>query len=456
MPNNIKTIPLPTLERKPARALWLVFLCAIIASLACGWLAYGAIRTWLADRQLALLQNSPALSQTQAVRLLDRARRARPDLSNAWRVEAQLQLYVHVRFARQLALQAVRINSQNWKNWRTLGMIEFQLGDMHEARHDLSLAARYNRGYEAHFELANICWIMGEKQSFWREMTLALQMVPPDKISATIYDILHLTGARPESLLSMLPHRPSVILEAAYTLRVSGHLMAATQLWSHLQCPRWEYPACMMTAFELVHGWITRAQAQPLTSLQSTQQALQIWNKAIVRRFFQAAPAQFGQIADGDFQYPQRGMFSWSHPDAFITLRGQKTRPFLEVHFSGWEHSPLPISYQWVPVQPLVQYRASFITRGGDLNTNSGVELVAETPKGQTLAEIPATISSDWEQTTGSFQVPSGICLIHLGLQYRRKLGTIPLKGRVQLTRVQLERLQLQPRLSRSPWRAQP
>ncbi len=421
---------------------WLQAILAGLASLAGLFLAWMAWQTWQADSALLQVQNMPEMSLDQVRHDLKAAMRARPDLSRAWRADARLEAMEDPQRALQLAQQAVRLNPQNWNNWRILGIIDFQLDHIDTAKAAFYQAVRFDHGFNAHFQLANFSWVIGDPNAYWREMQQALSMVPRDDVQATVDSVLHLANGQTSRLLAILPSRDDVLAAATASLAEAGKLHAANQLWGRLSCPKWNIYECHLASWNLIEALLSRARQDPTNADPAILNAVQVWNLAIQRDLFKAAPAHFGKVADGGFKFPRLGLFAWSSPSPLLVSRLRSSSSYfnlLEIQFSGWENSTAPISFAWVPVRPGASYRVSYFIKAMNTSSRRGVQMVVKLADGTPIVTVPAKLADSWHKTIGAFTVPPQTALVEIGFQYQRPMGEVPLKGIVRISRVAMQ-----------------
>lgn len=452
----------------------LYVIAAILASLSLAGLGAVAIRTWGADAAMGHLQQ-PGLKSAQVLRALRHARRLRPDLSQTWRLEASVLSFDSPHQAERLARQAVRLNSLNWHNWHTLAMIELQLGDSRAARNDLTRAIAYDRGFEAHYQLANLAWLLGDRPMFWRQMQAALAIAPQNDLPPAMRTLFELVGPHPHHLLEILPaRRTRPLAEAVHFLIGTHHLCAADRAWRRMPCPSYRRTECQARSLELSQAWLQLAM-QPAVNLisgkklpaastqaaparlgaaqkkhkaapekfkfmppaASLRRAMRVWNAAIARHLMRAAPVQYGEVADANFHYPWRGVFAWqpgSEPDNVRVQYAPPANNRVEVRLSGWEPSQLNLLSEWVPLgSGTGRYQIAISSQGSVGGSKHGMQLRILLPGGRTLYMLPLRARSGWRQDSGKFHVPRGTRLIQVALAYQRPYGSALMRGRVRL-----------------------
>lgn len=437
--------------------------------------AWKAIATWRSDFDLAAaqaLQLQPNASTTAVSRELRRALAARPDLAGGWRMLAQNDSFDSPSSARVAAQRATELDPADWRNWQSLALIDFQLGNIARAQADFAAAARLESGFAAHYERGNFDRLLGDQAAFWQEMGQALEMVPTRDADATLRTLL---ADDPSSghgdFLGHLPRdRPDVVAMAVSLLVQNRLLSAAWSAWSMLQCQiegpnalalapdfdadwapscagltygfanaleqaAWQAPSATSRAAALSPSAPTAAPAE-LTDL-----ALRVWNRAAHSGWIPAAPVRSGQVSDPDFNPPWQGpAFGWSVAsgsslDAVYVNSGGGPDA-LHLRFDGQEPDQLELASQWVPVAAGRQYRVRFASRRFS-GAQSGIRLMVRDPE-RNLLEIPADLEPFWASNSGMFTAGPRDALVQLVFSYARPIGQVRLQGEVALRDVNL------------------
>ena len=429
---------------------------ALAVSLMLALLGVVGLRTMQAHADVDRVTAHPNLSLSRARRVLRQARHLRPDWSRVWRLEGQWLAMNHPRRARIMARRAVQLNPENWRNWHDLGMLDYQLGDPARAQFDLEQSARYNAGFLAHFQAANLAFLLGNQPLFWREMAVALRMVPSNQLLPVMQQINHLEGNHPQAWLGMLPASRIGLRATAIHFLIRVHdLSAAVSIWRKLPCPAYRRLACHDAALDLSRAWLHRAiadssaaakspPAQPHTGNSSlpgfaARQARQVWNQAVRRRVLSASILVTGSVNDGNFQFPWRGGLSWRPgPGNLLQFRHAASRNVnrVVIRLDGYEPGHLLLMRQWAIFQPGRHYNISFQTRGRNLFHARGISLDLYTPQGLLVKNLPAAVVPAWRVNQTWFMVPPHAPLIRIDIRYDRPYGTALMRGRVEIGNV--------------------
>ncbi len=430
------------------------------------WLRLGASLTllailaglgWAAVRHLRYRLALHAVDQTQSTRralaYLRRARGLRPDLSESWRLEADWQSLIHPRRAQALAARAIAINPYNWRNWHRLAMIDLQLGDMTGAKNAMQRAARFDRGFLAHFQMANLSWLIGDRATFWREMKTALRIAPvPDMVPA-LNNTIALVGYRTRKLVSLVPAGDTPLgADMIQMLGAAGHFRAAAQVWSSLACPAYQANLCNSAAMSLVSGLLAYARSSPSSRRPflapqnpgrwprpaAIALAMAIWNQAIQRRVLNAAPVRWGRVTDGNFLHPWLGQWTWqarSWPLQLL-LGPDLHNNSVSIRLSGAQPSRLRFLREYLPVKP-GKYNISYEGRGSGLYSGSGIELQVFTQSSVSLLRVSAQLSAKWRSYSGDFTIRHNE-LLTVAVGYRRPFGVPLMKGQIYIRNINL------------------
>jgi hypothetical protein len=420
---------------------WAVVLGVLSVSI---WLAPGAVHTLLAD-QAATTAQAPTQTVARRCELLDRARTQRPDLAEYWRLEAECQADSDPDAALALAQTSTRIDPRGSANWVSLAMIEIQLDHLAAARQALREAERYNVGFDAHFHAAGLALTEGSTQDFWREMKLALSMVPLPELNAVLAECLRAAGNDPSWPSQVLPpDRADVVAAAIFYFLTQNRLPEAEQAWQRLNCPVYDQGTCQHAIQNLAAVLVQTAmrsresEAQRLTDL-----AVQVWNRGLQQTQSSLPKAQAGKIADGEFAQEWAGAsFDWR---ALGQVRLQRLQEgpsgnwAVRLHFDGSQGEEQELFREYVPVTPGKTYQLGYSARRDGSGTAGGVELVAIGHDQKDLAVLPARLGSAWQDVSMQFTIPRGEPLIALLYRYHRPFGELLLRDDVLLAQVHLQ-----------------
>ena len=430
---------------------WGVALTAIAFTL---WLGQWGIRTLLARRAIAAIGYSATTNQ-QIEANLKFAAHMRPDLSRIWRLRARAIMLDDPQNAQQAIRRAIALDPKNWRNWHQLGMIEFQLDHLRQARNALQQAVRFNSGFAAHFAAANLAYILGDQARFWSEMKSAIQVAPVDEIRPVLYNLIRLGGNHPGQLLQILPLKRTRIAVAANEYLTERHqLSTATRIWDLTRCPSYRRKDCKQAATELIHAWLMRAWVAERTARQKTGihtaamparrgkartgalQASRIWKQAIARKVFEATPVLVGAFNDGRFKFNSGEPFSWQS-GSIVPVLSPSRNPIKGMIASftldGFESSHVDLFWQWLLVQPGACYQVQFESRGAGMQNPQGIHLALDLPQQHVLASVSAKLGATWHLNRGEVKIPERVHLLQARIAYDRPFGISLLSGRVQL-----------------------
>lgn len=419
--------------------------------LAClAGLGWAAIGTGLSDfdqlRAYAATENP-----TRHV-WLQRAEHWRPDLAANWRLDTST--VSDPAEARSLALHAVQLNPHNWQNWSALALLDLQIGDARAAASDLAHATQVDRGFDGHFQLANVSWVLGDQPHFLKEMRLALPMTPADRLISVLDELIRLDASQPGLLTTLAPALPSNLqARAVVYLSSRTKLDAATALWNQLQCSSIA-PECAAAAQHLCAAWLGLApRTTPLSApaaagssaeAASVALAVRIWDDAIARHALQAAPARFGSLADSEFRFDWRGVFAWNGEDPRLRLQADPSlnRSIASLSLDGSETGDIAFLSQWVPVRPGQHLLLEVRSRGTSAIAAQGLAAMLRTRDGGLLLKLPLALNLDWRTARILFAAPSSDSLLRLSIEYSRPSGVPTLQDTVEIASIALRPVQ--------------
>lgn len=435
----------------------------VIVLAGCGWLGTFAVRTWRASSDVAAAQ-SLALTRSAAAAqpYVTLAAGYRPDRAEAWRLLAQFRAFAHPRQARQDALRAVAVDPDDWRNWRELGLIDYQLGEVAAARRALAQAVVRDSGWEAHYQLGNLALLLGRRQEFWAQMQAALAVVPPRQAGPVLNQAFSAARGAQAPWLAVQPVRRAAVEAVAVNVLLNrGEPMLAAESWRKVQCPRYQRSVCRQTALQLVNRLANLAFQGPRPTGESpgfapptfpapvvlTRHAVEAWNTAVSRHWLDRAAVRPGAVNDGQFQHGWLGpAFGWVKAGPVYASVEPGMGPAgkssaMRLDFTGYQPENTPLVRQFVPVRPGARYAISFLSRRLGQGSQTGVQLVIAASPRQVLLRLPAELATAWGQNTGGFRVPDGCALVQLSFDYARPLGQVRLRNAVLLADVRLQPL---------------
>lgn len=446
-------------------AQWVVTL--LVTGLLAG-LGVAAVRTARMDAALQPVLKLQDLPGGAAQSDLDLAIRMRPDLSQPWQLQASGLSTTDPAKASLLAARATQIDPMNWQNWQTLGLLDYQLGRIGAAQDAWNRAAQLNTGYDAHFEAANLAFLLGDSAGFWREMQAAMLIAPPGEVMLALQSIAHLQGDDPEPILRILPRSRADVGSVAIDFMIQMHqLGAATEIWNRLDCPLYQHEDCKRAALDLVTAWQkvalatetqdpapTPSRIQPIPGKKrlagaapghvAIAAAMAVWNHAVQVGIIPAVPVNVGAITDSNFQFPDLGGFAWQRDEPTFRLlpaSGASSGNIVDWLLPGDQPDHVPLMGQWMAISTGNAYRYTFASRLDSTAVGSGVHLTvtAPGPRPIVLASAEAALNGEWHENTGTFTVPAGIYIVRVEFDYDRPTGSPLLQGHVFLRGLHIE-----------------
>ncbi len=420
------------------------------------WFAEGAIRTWKAAALVAHVQASNRISARSAEQQLRQARHLRPDLSQPWRISARLAEFQHPLRAHRYIRQAIRLSPHNWRNWHTLGMIDYQLQRIAAAQHALHMAAVYNNGFAAHFAAANLAFILHDPAMFWREMKTALRIAPAFDVNPALQDLVRLGGSHSRHLLAVLPpHRTRIAAAAIHYLVQTGQLHAAQRIWNRMTCPAYRRKICRQASLILIRGWRdfalaghpavagtagsksrhSRADRQAAAALF---QSARDWNTIVRRAWMRAGAVHWGRITDGRFRHPWVGIYGWHSYQPAVRILPARIAELgneLEFTFSGEQASQVPLFRQWVIVHAHADYTLAFQSRARQAVSKSGILARIQDAHGKSIARVTARLGTSWTWNYCTIHIPARIFIVKVAVIYRRPHGHSLFRGTALIRR---------------------
>lgn len=443
------------------RRRWLQSLAALLLVAMLGWAGVAAVRAWRAAADAQAAQALAPVSTAGALGYLAAALRWRPDDSLLWRQRAELASFAAPTQARAFAQRAVRLNPRDWRAWQTLGLLDYQLGDLAASRRDLREATRYDHGFLSHFTLGNLALAQGNEAEFQREMQAALAVAPLTELDFALRQVLDHAHLAPAQLAALLPaDRAEVVARSVDYFVLRGHLAAAMQAWRRLHCQPYQFDECRESALVLANGLAATAfaSAQPTSAKpgaapvkspelpavpQLVATAVAVWNRAVRQSDLAQSPAVVGGVSDGQFQHAWRGpAFSW-HSTGVLPLQTQQgIAPHgnaVWIPFNGYEPDEAVLLNEFVPVEPGTTYSISYQSRRQAVADQTGLRLVVLAAPDEPLAKLPARLGMAWALNAETFTVPAGIHILQLAFDFVRPNGQVRMHDPVLIADVLLQ-----------------
>lgn len=429
--------------RRATRGAGLQRPAAALVILCCGWLGWLGIRTWRATADQQAAKALAAGQSSAARRQAAQAIRYRPDEAEGWRLRARYTSFARPRMAAAYARRAVALDPGDWRNWRTLGLIEFQLGDLPAARQAFEHGAEVDHGFASHFQLGNLALLTGDRQGFWRQMQAALEMAPASRVNVVLQQAL---GVDPggNRLAAIFPRdRPPVDAQATIFLANHRDLAAARAAWRDLRCPGYDRQPCRTAALLLADRYMYRAYGGG--GAANVGVAMRVWNQAVQAGVLRQPLARTGVCNDGEFQHRWAGpAFSWTSLHTVYTEIMPGAAPAgnaVRIGFDGYQNDYTDVFLQYVPVRPGAVYAISYASRRVGAGEETGLNLRVWAAGQRWLVDIPAALNNAWSTNRGQVRVPKDSAMVELAFTYSRPEGQIRLQNPVLIGKVQMREL---------------
>lgn len=453
--------PRPT--HAPRRRIVQAALCLL--ALACLAAAgFAAFRTWRAAADESEAQRLGQTSAEQALAYATAGLRWRPDDADLWRQRANFAAFADPADARRYALRAVALNPQDWRAWQTLGLLDFQLGNLPASRRDLTAATRYDHGFDSHFALGNLALVQGNVQEFSKEMAAALAIAPVERVDFALRQILSHAKLSPAGLARLLPpERAEIVAQSIEIFLLSGNIAAAVQSWKRLRCQSYQRADCREAALALANGLVAAAfashapppsdrrrpapKAEPElpTPTEMVSSAMDVWNQAVRAGILAQSAVTSGTVADGQFRHAWVGpAFSWQSTHV-LPLQAEsgpaQQGNAVRIPFNGYQPDEAVLLREFVPVQPGATYSVSYRSRRQLAGSETGLELQILPGPDRQLAVVPAILSQSWSLNSATLTVPQGAHLLELAFAFSRPNGQVRMHDRASIADVSLEQL---------------
>lgn len=446
---------------RPARAPQRRIVQAVLCLLALACLAaagFAAFRTWRAAADESQAQRLGQTSAEQALAYMTAGLRWRPDDADLWRQRANFAAFADPADARRYALRAVALNPQDWRAWQTLGLLDFQLGNLPASRRDLAAATHYDHGFDSHFALGNLALAQGNEREFSKEMAAALAIAPVDRADYALREILSHAHLSPGGLAGLLPSgRADVVAKAIEFFLISGKFAAAAESWQRLHCEPYQYGDCRQAALTLVNAFMAAALAsQPYDSSERrdapetlsgatlVSTAVSAWNEAASKHILRQQAVTTGAVADGTFRHSWVGSaFSWQSsrilPVQLIAGPASQGNA-VRLAFTGYQPDAI-LFQEFVPVKPETRYSLSYKSRRQSQGTETGLELELFVSPEQKVAVLPAALEEHWVANRVAITIPKGRHVLDIAFAYKRPNGQVRLHDPVLIANVEMKQL---------------
>lgn len=420
----------------------------LLVVLALDWAGLRTLRAYQASQSA---QQQLLAGTGDGIAALETAIRERPDEAEPLQALALQEALGHPHQALGLARQAVRLDPVSWSNWRTVAMIEYQLGDEQQAWQAFEAGIQYNRGFQAHFEAANLALVLGKEKVFWEQLRDATAVVAGpfrNQLPFALAAGIRQSDGNAERLASIVPqgdHRRTA--EAVEYLLGQGKVRAAMLAWGQVsQCASYAASDCGQAAAAVADALLGEGLKETKTGADAAGQAVRVWDQAVEQHWLQQGKVSLGRNADPNFadEWLGRG-FGWHdpgvvlHQEAGTGFAGGGTQVIFRL--DGTEPENALLVYQVVAVKPDSSYDVVCQAERQGSGTQTGVQLVvarSEVLGKQELLRTPLGLANEWTDTRASFQTGPDTSVVILELIYQRPYGETLLRTPVAIRQLEV------------------
>lgn len=435
-------------SRTRTAATWI---CILLASIFLACILVISIRTLMADHYAERHD-------------FDRAIQWRPDISDYWRMAAEDPANSDVKRQETLIRHSIALNPYDPQSWQYLAELDFENKGNSAAIADLRAAQRYSNGFKIHYTLANLAYLAGNMSLFWNQLractTPLLVNVPDPEIPVRrLHAVLQLAiQAAPNDnsrLLSLLPRRNGALTaEAVHFLAQRGELTAASAAWGRLQCTQFDTIPCGNAAAELTNALLTnsdKATGSPndqRSSVQTTNEAIRVWNDAVKAGILVHGTAARGKVADPLFKYGMQGYgFSWiSTNQVFVSVvpGTPANENAIQIDFDGTEPEDVALLSQRIALTPGATYVFTSQMKNSGLSAVNGIHIQLYA-HGKFLLDESVSVPPRWGAVSVTAKIPSDVAVARLLIAYRRPTGEVRLNVPVQVESPRLQEVSDRP-----------
>jgi tetratricopeptide (TPR) repeat protein len=372
---------------------------------------------------------------SQSIEGLRKALVLAPANSQYWEVLA-LQLPVASREYRQALENAVGNDSHNSRLWMKLGAAAAATGEYARAESSYLEAAKFNRGYDPHWLLANLYFRQGEARKFWEQMREALGYENRDLGAG--FELCWAMTQDAGEILRIVPHKPRILT------RYLGFLLATNRM---------DEAAAVAELLVTTPPGADKGEAPVLVSYcdrlleaKRHQEAYRIWEALAKKSLVPGSNGRSNLLVNGELQeaFTGRGFdWRWEAPGNIgrIQIPGLKQAEF---HFDGNQPEKCELLRQFLALQPGAAYRLKFDYQTLDIKGRSGLRWrLMDTDAGevQMSEEMASFQSFAWRNSMMLFRVPAQSRGQELTLGYEHQRGTVPIIGSLSVRVLVLERV---------------
>jgi tetratricopeptide (TPR) repeat protein len=330
------------------------------------------------------------------------------------------------------ALEAVlRAEPGNAETLIKLGLRAEMRNDFAAAERDLLEAARYDRGYDPRWSLANYYFRRQEGENFWRWARAAGEMAYEP---APLFRLLwNYTDDAEKILDRAIPKRPEILRQYLGFLTGGPHWESADSVAKRIL----ERPGTEDVPFLM-------AYCDRLLDARRGRAALELWNTLGRRKlsgFGELDPAR-GPVNGGFATSPTNRGFDWRLAAVEGVTASQDT-PGVRLSFSGQEPEACDPLWQFLMLEAGARYRMTFEYATSGVAERSGlrwrVEDLSGTPA--VIAESDDLAHEGWSDGSVEFTTPAGMLVGRVVLSYRRAPGTTRTEGVIHLRSIALGRV---------------
>ena len=373
-------------------------------------------------------------SAARAVRLAPGSARYR--LREAALLERDHPLGREAQIGRLLE-EATTLEPRLAEPWMQRGLFYEIHGHAQQAEQMLLRAADADHTFKPAWTLANFYARHDERDRFWKYARECLQLTEPRGYAPEpVFNLCwRVSEDAPAILNRAIPAVPAVRAAYAQYLTNLGKPSAALQAWRTVD-------RAGMAAED--------GPAMPLCDLLihagDAAGAVEVWNGYVAAHGRASLdPGQGRSLTDGNLEREPSGRgFDWTLPRSHgVDNRYLADEKEVRIDLDGDEPDNVEMLTQNVAVAPGARYRLRFQYQTTDIEPGSGLawavfDAVTNAIQGSTCSSLA---SSEQAEGACEFQAGPNQTLVRVALHYSRTLGTRRSRGRIRISRVQLERL---------------
>jgi hypothetical protein len=331
-----------------------------------------------------------------------------------------------------LLQRAVQLNPFDSQSWIQLGLYsELQAKDYASAERDYLKAADVNHMYLPKWTLANFYFRRGNETQFfrWAKETLSITPYSPDPVFTQMW----LISSDPTRIAASVPDRPQALLRYAWFLMNNNHYPSIPPVVQRLvERTGSTYPRIwgrddMIAAIE-----------DRLLAAGHDQEALQIWSTLCQAGWIsQTVPNPASPITNGNFRLPfyPHG-FGWMPVESpGVSTSHYTDQASIRFELSGDQPEHVVLLRQFVPVAAGGVYTLSWHAVSDNLPSPSGLAWHLQ-PISAKMSAMESGDLLDSQNAHWQLDIPDGVHLCLLTVEYNRALGTVRTRGSIVVSSV--------------------